>query len=250
MLEIILSAEFLASLLTLTALEIVLGIDNLVVLGIAVQRLPPEQRVKAQRIGLSGALIFRIIFLFALSWIVGLTSPIFTAFDHTVSWRDLMLLMGGLFLLWKGVQEIHQEMEGEIEGQSIVGASSLPSVIFMIMVIDVIFAMDSIITAIGLTQMLSVMIMANIIAILTMMFLAQPISRFIEHHITIKMLALAFVLLIGVVLVAEGLHFNIPRGYIYFAITFSLGVETLNIILSNRRSQKKNIERARNDSEG
>lgn len=232
--EILFSFEFFISLLTLTALEIVLGIDNLVFLTIAAQKLPREQRLKAQRLGLLGALVLRVIFLFMIVWIIGLTHPAFTIFSHVVSWRDIILLAGGLFLIWKGTQEIHQEMEGGTEGPQTTKASTFAGVIFTIMVIDFVFALDSIITAVGLTDFLSAMIIANVIAIMVMMFFAKPIGDFIDRHATVKMLALAFILLVGVALVADGMHFHIPRGYIYFAIAFSLGVETLNILARGR----------------
>lgn len=226
------------SLATLTFLEIVLGIDNLVFLSIASQKLPPHQRPKAQKIGLSGALVLRIAMLSTLVWLTQLKTPFMNVGGFDVSYSDLIFLAGGSFLLWKGTAEIHQEMEGGSEGPQEPHAASFIGVIFLIMVIDFVFALDSIITAVGLSQFLPVMILANVFAIIVMLMAAAPIGHFIERHPTIKMLALAFILLIGVALVADGLHMHIPRGFIYFAIAFSLTVEVLNLLV--RRSQQKN----------
>lgn len=248
MFDWIFSVQGWLSLATLTILEIVLGIDNLVFLSIASQRLPPEQRKLAQRIGLSGALVLRIIMLFMLVWLTKLTYPVVTIGEFDLSWRDIILIAGGLFLLYKGTMEIHHDMEGgeEAGSQRSFGASFM-GVIAMIMVIDFVFALDSIITAVGMTDVLMVMILANVIAILIMLISATTVSGFIARHPTVKMLALAFILLIGVALVADGLGMHIPREYIYFAIAFSLGVETLNIIAKSRRSRsvdKADIEQA------
>jgi predicted tellurium resistance membrane protein TerC len=225
------------SLITLTFLEIVLGIDNLVFLSIASQKLPPAQRAKAQKIGLGGALVLRILLLSTLVWLTQLKTPFVNLMGFDLTYSDVIFIIGGAFLLWKGTSEIHQEMEGGNEGPSKPKAASFFGVIFMIMVIDLIFALDSVITAVGLSQFLPVMIMANVIAIVVMLVAAAPISGFIEHHPTVKMLALAFILLIGVTLVADGLHMHIPRGFIYFAICFSLGVELLNNLVRRRRSK-------------
>ena len=226
------------SLATLVLLEIVLGIDNLVFLAIASRKLPREQRPKAQRIGLLGALVLRIILLSALVWLTKLTTPIFTISGFAFSWRDLILLSGGLYLLWKATMEIHDEAEGGTEGPQEATAGTFAGVIFMIMVLDLVFALDSIVTAVAMTQFLPVMILANAIAIIVMMAFAKPVSEFIERHITIKMLALAFILLVGAVLVADGLHFHIPRGYVYFAILFSLFVEGVNSWVRVRRKAR------------
>lgn len=238
-----LTADGWISLLTLTFLEIVLGIDNLVFLTIASQRLPKEQRPLARRIGLSGALVLRILMLLTLVWLTRLRTPAFSAFGLELSWSDLIFLAGGAFLLWKGTGEIHHEMEGKAEDEADIaaakGKASFAGVIFMIMVIDFVFALDSIITAVGLSQFIPVMIIANIIAIVVMLAAADPIGRFIEKHPTVKMLALAFILLVGVALIADGLHIHIPRGFIYFAIAFSLGVETLNILAKARREKRR-----------
>lgn len=220
---------------TLTILEIVLGIDNLVFISVAAQRLPKHQRASAARIGLLGALGLRILMLSMLVWIIGLVHPITTIGEFTLTWRDLIMLLGGAFLIWKGTLEIHHEVEGRHEAPLEARASSYAGVIAVIMVIDFVFALDSIITAVGLTQVLAIMILANVFAIIVMMLAAQPVGAFIEEHPTIKVLALAFILLVGLALVAEGLHFHIPRGYIYFAIAFSLGVEFINMQIRKRR---------------
>ncbi len=226
------------SLATLVLLEIVLGIDNLVFLAIASRKLPEHQRPLAQRIGLLGALGLRIGLLFGLVWLTRLTSPIFTVAGFSFSWRDLILLSGGLYLLWKATLEIHEEAEGDEEEGGEVRAASFAGVILTIMVLDMVFALDSIITAVAMTQFLPVMILANVVAIVVMMVFATPVSRFIEQHLTVKLLALAFILLIGAVLVADGLHFHIPRGYVYFAILFSLFVEAINSWVRRRRERR------------
>lgn len=221
---------------TLTLLEIVLGIDNLVFLTIAASKLPREQRAKAQKIGLMGALVLRILMLAMLVWLTKLLTPIATFGDFVLTWRDVVLLLGGLFLLWKGTAEIHQEVEGGTEGPQEARATSFAGVIGVIMVLDFIFALDSIVTAVGLTDILPIMILANVVAIIIMIVSARTIGDFIDRHPTIKMLALAFILLVGVALIADGMHFHIPREYIYFAIAFSLGVEALNMLVRNRNS--------------
>jgi len=238
MFDWIFSVQGWLSLATLTILEIVLGIDNLVFLSIASQRLPPEQRKLAQRIGLTGALVLRIIMLFMLVWLTKLTYPVVTIGEFDLSWRDIILIAGGLFLLYKGTMEIHHDMEGGVDSPQRSFGSSFMGVIAMIMVIDFVFALDSIITAVGMTDVLMIMILANVIAIIIMLVSATTVSGFIARHPTVKMLALAFILLIGVALVADGLGMHIPREYIYFAIAFSLTVETLNILAKGRRSRK------------
>ena len=232
------------SLATLTILEIVLGIDNLVFLSIASQKLPPAQRPLAQKIGLMGALVLRIAMLSMLVWITQLTYPVLSFAGLDLSWRDIILIGGGLFLLYKGTAEIHQEMEGGEEGPHVAYGANFFSVIALIMVIDFVFALDSIITAVGMTTFLPVMIAANVAAIAVMMLAAKPIGDFIARHPTVKMLALAFILLIGVALIGDGLGMHIPREYIYFAIAFSLGVETLNILAKARRQRLSKIDKA------
>ncbi len=226
-----------ASLATLTALEIVLGIDNLVFLSIITAKLKPEQQPLAQKIGLGLAMGMRIVLLFMIVWIVGLTAPIFSIGDYVVSWRDIIMLGGGLFLLAKGTYEIHHTVEGD-EGGASAGTASFGMAIVQIVILDAVFSLDSVITAVGMTDILPVMITAVVIAMAVMMFSAGPVSRFIERHPTAKMLALSFILLVGVALIADGLGFHIPRGYLYFAIAFSLLVEVLNIMARKRRNKK------------
>ncbi len=232
------------SLATLTVLEIVLGIDNLVFLSIATQKLPPQQRTKAQRIGLLGALALRILMLSLLVWLTKLTQPVVTLAGLEFSWRDIILISGGVFLLYKGTAEIHEDLEGGEEGPQRAYASNFLGVIALVMVIDFIFALDSIITAVGMTDFLPVMIAANVAAIAVMMLAAKPIGDFIHAHPTVKMLALAFILLIGVALVADGFGQHIPRAYIYFAIAFSIGVESLNLVARTRRQKRAAIDKA------
>lgn len=226
------------SLLTLSFLEIILGIDNLVFLTIAAQRLPKQRRAAAQRIGLTGALVLRIAMLSTLVWLTKLKTPIADLGDFTLTWSDVIFISGGLFLLWKGTTEIHQEVEGGAESLQRAYASSFIGVIAVIMVIDFVFALDSIITAVGLSQFLPVMILANVVAIIVMLSAARAVGEFIEQHPTVKMLALAFILLIGLALVADGVHMHIPRGFIYFAIAFSLTVEFLNMLVRRRVNER------------
>ncbi|MEE9316932.1 MAG: TerC family protein [Rhodospirillales bacterium] len=228
-----------ASLLTLTALEIVLGIDNIIFLSIIVVKLPKEQQARARFLGLSGALVFRILLLASLVWIIGLTEPIADLWGFKLSWRDIILFSGGLFLLYKGTWEIHETMEGEDEDDAKGGKKMAFSVaLTQIMILDLIFSLDSIITAVGMTQFLPVMITAVVIAIIIMMVASGPVSRFIQDHPTTKMLALSFLLLVGMALIADGLHYHIPRGYLYFAIAFSVLVEALNLAASKRRRKQ------------
>jgi predicted tellurium resistance membrane protein TerC len=220
--------------LTLVALEIVLGIDNIVFISILAGKLPPEQRDRARKLGLALALISRLALLFALSWVVRLTDPLFDVLGHGISGRDLILIFGGLFLLGKSAYEISESMEGG-HGQSGGRAvTSFTSVILQIMVLDIVFSLDSVITAVGMVDELGVMIAAVIVAVLVMLIASGPISRFVDTHPSIKMLALSFLVLIGVMLIAEGFDQHIPKGYIYFAMAFSLGVELLNIRVRHR----------------
>jgi len=243
MFEWLFTLEGWLSLLTLTILEIVLGIDNLVFLSIASQKLPAAQRPVAQKVGLLGALALRIGMLSLLVWITKLTYAVFSIGSLAFSWRDIILILGGLFLLYKGTIEIHEDLEGDEHSPQSGKSANFFAVIALIMVIDFVFALDSIITAVGMTTFLPVMIAANVIAIGVMMLAAKPIGDFIARHPTVKMLALAFILLIGVALVADGLGMHIPRGYIYFAIAFSLGVETLNILAKSRRQRLSKIDK-------
>jgi predicted tellurium resistance membrane protein TerC len=215
--------------LTLTALEIVLGIDNIVFISILAGKLRPELQAKARKLGLAAAMLTRILLLFSLSWLVGLTRPLFTVFGNTVSGRDLVLLVGGLFLVAKSTFEIHDKLEGEHGGSSREVYPSFASVIVQIMLLDIVFSLDSVITAVGMVNQVAVMVAAVVAAVAIMMVFATPVSDFVHRHPSIKMLALAFLLLIGVMLIVEGLHQHVPKGYIYFAMAFSLFVEMLNM---------------------
>ncbi len=214
---------------TLTALEIVLGIDNVVFISILTGKLPQEQQPKARQLGLGLAMVMRIGLLFSLKWIMGLTRPLFTIAEYTIAGRDLILMAGGLFLLAKATHEIHQKMEGE-EGHKSAGvAPSFRSVITQILLLDIVFSLDSVITAVGMANDIMVMVIAVIVAVGFMMLFAGPIGEFVERHPTVKILALSFLILIGVNLMAEGLHQHIPKGYIYFAMAFSVFVEMINL---------------------
>lgn len=232
----ILDPALWASLATLTALEIILGIDNIIFVSIVAETLPESQRPMARRIGLGLALILRLLMLSALAWIVGLTAPLAEIQGFTLSWRDLILLLGGLFLLYKGTHEIHNSVEGDNGKTTAKVGAGLAGVIGQIIVLDLVFSIDSVITAVGMVEDLGVMIAAVVIAMAVMIAAAGPIASFIEKHPTTKMLALSFLMLVGVALVADGLHFHIPRGYIYFAVFFSAAVEVLNLVA---RAQRK-----------
>lgn len=243
LIDLLTSPHAWAALVTLTVMEIVLGIDNIVFLGILVSRLPEPQSTRARRIGLALALVFRIALLSVLSWLIGLTAPIFTVLDQPVSWRDLILLGGGAFLIVKATMEIHGAVEGhhEEDGTKKVTAS-FGVIIAQIVVIDLVFSIDSIITAIGMVESLAVMVAAVCIAVAVMYVASAPVSAFISRHPTTKMLALAFLILIGVALVADGLGFHVPRGYIYSAMAFSALVEFLNVA-ARTRLQKRHKHR-------
>ncbi|MGH9790555.1 MAG: TerC family protein [Candidatus Acidiferrales bacterium] len=218
------------ALLTLTALEIVLGIDNIVFISILAGRLPEKQQPRARSIGLAAAMIMRILLLLSITWVMRLTAPLFTVFDQEISGRDLILILGGLFLLAKSTHEIHNKLEGETEHAA--GAkrvTSFTSVIVQIMLLDIVFSLDSVITAIGMARDVSIMVIAVIAAVAFMMIFAGAISDFVNQHPTVKMLALSFLLLIGVALLADGFEQHIPKGYIYFAMAFSVFVEMLNL---------------------
>jgi predicted tellurium resistance membrane protein TerC len=220
---------------TLTALEIVLGIDNIIFISILAGKLPAEQQPKARRLGLGGAMVMRILLLLSIAWVIRLTAPLFTAVGQEISGRDLILLVGGLFLLAKATYEIHDKLEGEEGHASKKVAASFTGVIVQIMLLDMVFSLDSVITAVGMVDEIGVMIAAVVIAVAVMMLAAGPISRFVEAHPTVKILALSFLLLIGMSLVAEGLDQHIPKGYIYFAMGFSVFVEMLNLKMRARR---------------
>ena len=220
-----------ASLFTLAAMEIVLGIDNLVFITIQASRLPPHRQSQARRLGLGLALITRLALLASIVWIIGLTRPLFAAFGHAVSWRDIILIGGGFFLLYKGTAEIHHRMEGEAEEGAPAGkAPSLAGTVAQIMVLDIVFSLDSVITAVGMASELWIMMAAVIIAVAVMLTASGPLAAFIEQHPTVKMLTLSFLLLIGMSLIADGAGFQVPKGYIYAAIGFSMAVEALNQI--------------------
>lgn len=236
--EWILDPQIWASLLALTALEIVLGIDNVIFISIISASLPPAQGERARRLGLTAALAIRIVLLAGIAWIVGLRAPIAEVFGFALSWRDALLIAGGLFLLGKGTREIHHSVDTGKDDKGAGGAESFGAVIAQIIVLDAVFSLDSVITAVGMAEHLPVMIAAVTIAIAIMMLASEPVSAFIERHPTAKMLALSFLLLVGVALVADGMHFHIPRGYLYFAIAFSAGVETLNLIAARRRAAR------------
>ena len=241
----LLQPEAWVALLTLTALEIVLGIDNIIFLSILVGRLPPERRQSARVLGLGLAMGSRIALLLSLTWLMSLTGPIVTVLGHGVSWRDVILIGGGAFRLAKATLEIHNSLEGEEEGPKAVQAASFGAVLVQIALIDIVFSLDSVITAVGMSQHLPVMIAAVLISVGVMLAAAKPIGDFINRHPTVKMLALSFLLLVGVALIADGLHFHIPRGYLYFAIAFSLGVEVLNLISANARAKRRAAAAAR-----
>lgn len=225
-----------ASLLTLTLLEIVLGIDNVIFVSIVANRLPAEKRATARRIGLGAALVLRLVFLSMIAWIIGLTEPIFELFDHAVSWRDVILIAGGVFLIYKGTSEIHGAVEGEVEHDSGGAAVSFAAVIGQIIVLDLVFSIDSVVTAVGMAEHLWVMIVAVVLAMVVMLSAAGPISGFINAHPTAKMLALSFLLLVGMALIADGLHFHVPRGYLYAAVGFSIIVEALNMLAKRKKT--------------
>ena len=238
MLESLMLAQTWMSLLTLTLLEIVLGIDNIIFLSIICARLPKHQQALGRRLGLFMALAGRIIFLFSITWLIQLREPITSIGSFELSWRDVILLAGGLFLIYKATIEIHAMVEGHEEDERKVKTQSFGIVILQIALLDVVFALDSMITAIGMTEILWVMIVANVVAILIMLFSADAVSNFIQRYQTLKMLARSFLMLVGVALVADGMHFHIPRNYIYFAIAFSIVTESLNILTHHKKTKR------------
>jgi predicted tellurium resistance membrane protein TerC len=242
MIELLASPEAWAALLTLTALEIVLGIDNVIFLSVLVSRIPPHQAKRARQIGLFLALVFRLLLLSLLVWLIGLREPVITVKGLALSWRDIILIGGGLFLIAKATHEIHGEVEAREGDEEATpgGGSAFFWVIVQIIIVDMVFSLDSIITAIGMAQDLEVMIAAVVIACIVMYVSSGPVARFVAEHPTTKMLALAFLVLIGVALVADGFHFHIPRGYIYFAMAFAAAVEMFNVLA--RRNRKKAVK--------
>jgi predicted tellurium resistance membrane protein TerC len=239
----LLDPELWASLITLTTLEIVLGVDNLVFIAIVANRLPPEQRDKARKLGLALALIMRLGLLASISWIMGLVEPLFSLFGRAFSWRDIILLLGGLFLLYKGTHEIHAQVEGddtESHGQALSKErATMTGVIAQIMVLDIVFSLDSVITAVGMVNNVWVMAAAIVIAVIVMLVASAPLANFVNRHPTVRMLALGFLLLVGMMLMADGFGFHIPKGYIYAAIGFSIIIEILNLWAAGRRRKTK-----------
>lgn len=228
-----------ASLLTLITMEIVLGIDNLVFIAILASRAPPERQRRARQVGLMLALIIRLVLLGSIAWIMGLTRPILHLFDHAISWRDVVLVAGGLFLLYKGTTEIHHRIEGDGWEEAVThGEAGFAGVVTQIVIMDAVFSLDSVVTAIGMASEYWIMATAIIVAVLLMLIAAQPLSNFVGRHPTVKMLALSFLLLIGMALVADGSGFHFPKGYIYAAIAFSIGVEALNQLAARRRGAR------------
>ena len=250
MIELLSDPQIWIAFLTLTALELVLGIDNVIFISILVDKLEKERRDLARRIGLFLAMFMRIGLLFLLSWIVGLTETLFSLFRQEISGRDLILIGGGLFLLWKSTKEIHQLLEGETGVASTAVRATFGAVILQITIIDLVFSFDSIITAVGMVDQVEVMIAAVIVSVLLMMVFAGGIGRVVSAHPTIKMLALAFLLVIGVVLIADGFDHHVPKGYVYFAMGFSVAVEMLNIRMRKRAVRPAELhERYTRDSE-
>lgn len=235
--------------LTLTVLELVLGIDNVIFISILSGKLPPEQQSKARYIGLVLALVMRVILLFSLTWVMSLVNPLFTILGQSVSGRDLILLIGGLFLIAKSTHEIHGSLEGEEGHASSKVYASFASVIVQIMLLDIVFSLDSVITAVGMVDNIWIMIAAVVISIVAMMLFAGSIGAFVQRHPTVKMLALAFLLLIGVTLIAEGFHQHIPKGYIYFAMAFSVIVEFLNIRLRRKAKEPVHLHNPYSDED-
>ncbi len=242
MFEILSSPENWASLLTLTILEIVLGVDNLIFLSILASRLPREKQKLGRRLGLAAALVTRLALLASIAWIVTLSEPIFTYDGFGVSWRDIILFVGGLFLIAKSTLEIHHSVEGAEHGHEMGGkAPGLWSVVAQIGVIDIIFSLDTVMTAVGMSDHFEIMAFAVLAAVGVMIFAAEPLGHFVEQHPTVKMLALSFLILIGVSLIADALHFHIPKAYLYFAVAFSIGVESLNLWASKRRNGRNQV---------
>ncbi|RKT61895.1 putative tellurium resistance membrane protein TerC [Azonexus fungiphilus] len=238
--EFLLSPEIWIAFFTLTALELVLGIDNIIFISIIVDKLPAEKREFARKLGLFLAMFMRIGLLLTLSWIIGMTEPVITVFDFGFSGRDLILIAGGLFLIWKSTGEVHQLLEGEEGEESHKIASSFAGIILQIIAIDLVFSLDSIITAVGMVKEVGVMIAAVVASVGLMMLFANAIGKFVSDHPTIKMLALSFLVVVGVVLLADGFGHHVPKGYIYFAMAFSVGVEMLNIRM--RKAGVKPVE--------
>ncbi|MFM8881306.1 MAG: TerC family protein [Betaproteobacteria bacterium] len=234
MIDLLFSPEAWIAFATLTALELVLGIDNIIFISILVDRLPAQQREIARKLGLAMAMFMRIGLLLVLAWIIGLVAPLFTVLGQAISGRDLILISGGLFLVWKSTTEIHHAIEGAETTTQTKSSAVFSSVILQIMVVDLVFSLDSIITAVGMVDDVRIMISAVVASVALMMVFAKPIGQFVSEHPTVKMLALSFLVVVGMVLVAEGFDHHVPKGYVYFAMAFSLTVELLNIRLRKR----------------
>jgi predicted tellurium resistance membrane protein TerC len=244
MMELLTDPQAWIAFATLTALELVLGIDNIVFISILVDKLPKAQQELARRLGLFMAMFIRVGLLMVLSWIVGLTAPVFTVIGQEISGRDLILICGGLFLIWKSTGEIHQSLEGEEGHASSAVQATFAAVIVQIMVVDMVFSLDSIVTAVGMVDSLPVMIAAVIVSVGLMMLFAGAIGRFVSDHPTIKMLALSFLVVVGVVLIAEGFEYHVPKGFVYFAMAFSLSVEMLNIRMRRKSAKPAHLHAA------
>ncbi|HJS02111.1 MAG TPA: TerC family protein [Variovorax sp.] len=238
MLELLTDPQAWIAFATLTALELVLGIDNIIFISILVDKLPAAKRDFARRLGLFMAMFMRVGLLLVLAWIVGLVAPLFSVAGEDISGRDLILILGGLFLIWKSTTEVHQSLEGGHEEKAASAGATMLSVILQIMIVDLVFSLDSIITAVGMVDDVRVMIAAVVASVLLMMLFAAAIGRFVSDHPTIKMLALSFLVVVGVVLVAEGFDHHVPKGYVYFAMAFSLGVEVLNIRMRAKAARR------------
>ena len=245
MIELLSNPQAWIAFATLTALELVLGIDNIIFISILVDKLPKARQEFARRLGLFMAMFMRIGLLLVLAWIVGLIAPLFTVLGKEISGRDLILISGGLFLIYKSTVEIHQSLEGEEGHAASAVKATLAAVIVQIMLVDMVFSLDSIITAVGMVDDVRVMIAAVVVSVALMMLFAAPIGHFVSDHPTIKMLALSFLVVVGVVLVAEGFDHHVPKGYVYFAMAFSLGVEMLNIRMQKKKAKRVQLNPAR-----
>lgn len=249
MFEWVTSPESWVALLTLTALEIVLGIDNIIFISILVGRLPEAQRNFARRMGLGLAMLTRLGLLFSITWVMGLTEPWFTVFGNSVSGRDVVLIGGGMFLLFKATHEIHNSLEGAGDNTKNIVVTSMGMVLIQIAILDIVFSLDSVITAVGLVEHITLMAIAIIMAVLVMLMAAKPIGDFVEDHPTIKILALSFLILVGMTLIVEGFDVHIPKGYIYFAMAFSVGVEFLNLRMRKKTAETVKLHRQINNIE-
>ena len=242
MLELLTDPAAWLSFVTLVLLEVVLGIDNVIFISIITQKLAKEKQRSARLLGLGLAMVMRILLLLSIAWIVKLTDPVFTVYDFEASWRDIILFGGGLFLLAKATIEIYETVEGEEHGAGVsAGTATMASVLVQIILLDLVFSFDSILTAVGLTDEIPIMIAAIVVAILVMMLAAEPVSAFVNKHVSVKILALAFLVLIGAVLVADALHFHIPKGYIYFSVAFSMAVQVLAMLAGEQRRKQRAV---------